>query len=137
MNRIEERDWMVNVVGLDGFVETPETLSYALTIDFAEQVWDELGRRDMTLKDLAKLMDVTPQTVSRMLSGETSLTLRSVAKIAIALGAEVTAPTLDFSVPLEERTLGGSVAFSVNDEDGNGCGTDGDSDEGIEEAEEG
>lgn len=74
--------------------ETPETLGYELSSQFGTQVLNELKRRGMTLSDLAAKAGVRPPTVSGWLSPESNMTMRTVAKIAMALGCEVIPPQI-------------------------------------------
>lgn len=60
-----------------------------LTRQFAEQVRFELGRQELTQRDLSLRMVVSEARVSQMLSGNISPKLETVARVADALQCEV------------------------------------------------
>ena len=74
--------------------ETPDTLSYGLSGDFASQVMDELERQGITLAELARRMGIKQPTLCGMLRGTSNMTLKTIARMALALGCTLEAPRL-------------------------------------------
>ena len=74
--------------------ETPDTLCYELSSQFGNQVLKELKKKNMTISDLARAIGVKPPTVTEWLSPDANLTMKTVAKIALALDCDVLAPQL-------------------------------------------
>jgi len=80
----------------------PETKIFVKkNLDISEQVQDILKRKNLTQKDLAKLLGKTEPEVSRMLSGLHNLTLKTLAKLEAALGEDV------ITTPLKEKNKWG------------------------------
>ena len=73
----------------------PDTLSYGLSGDFASQVMDELERQGITLAELARRMGIKQPTLCGMLRGTSNMTLKTMARMALALGCTLEAPRLD------------------------------------------
>ena len=57
-------------------------------------VIDYMQKNGMTRAELAKKMDVSPQYLSRIMSGTENLSLKSVAKIDVALGISCLVPAI-------------------------------------------
>lgn len=74
--------------------ETPDTLAYGLSGDFSSQIMDELERQGITLAELAKRMDIKQPTLCGMLRGASNMTLKTMARMALALGCTLEAPKL-------------------------------------------
>lgn len=89
--------------------ETPETMGFRLSAEFSTQVMAEVKRRGMMLKDLADAMGVSPGTLSGMLGAKSNMTMKTVAKLAMALGCEATAPVLTIEV---EAPKGSVIEYS-------------------------
>ncbi|WP_039993579.1 helix-turn-helix domain-containing protein [Slackia sp. CM382] len=75
------------------FELTPDVLAYELSMDFSNQIIEQCAKVDMSLSELASLMEIRVSTLSEKLNGQ-NLTLRSIASMAIALGCDVKAPEL-------------------------------------------
>jgi ribosome-binding protein aMBF1 (putative translation factor) len=61
-------------------------------------------KKGMSQKKLAKLMDVSPQQISKILKGSENLTLETIAKFSAALGVElISFPDFKYSVPATAR----------------------------------
>ncbi len=58
-------------------------------LDICEQVYALLRERGWTQKELAKAMGKSESEISKWLSGTHNLTLRSIAKLEAALGADI------------------------------------------------
>jgi len=68
----------------------PETKIFVSKyLDIVERIHHILVAKGMTQKELAAAMDKRESEVSRWLSGEHNLTLKSIAKLEAALGAEI------------------------------------------------
>lgn len=74
--------------------ETPDTLAFGLSGEFAGQIMDELDRQGLTLSELAKRMGIRQPTLCGMLRGASNMTLKTMARMALALGCSVEAPKL-------------------------------------------
>lgn len=66
-----------------------ELAAQQLLIQAGDQLNEILNLRGMKRQDLAEKLGVTPGRVSQALRGDENLTLRSLAKLAHALGAEI------------------------------------------------
>ena len=108
---MDQRDNFERLMGVE-VEETPETMGFRLSAEFSTQVMAEVKRRGMMLKDLADSMGVSPGTLSGMLGAKSNMTMKTVARLAMALGCEVAAPVLTLEV---EAPRGGVVEYrSVN-----------------------
>lgn len=74
--------------------ETPDTLAYGLSGDFGSQIMDELERQGITLAELARRMGIKQPTLCGMLRGSSNMTLKTMARMALALGCTLKAPRL-------------------------------------------
>ena len=57
-------------------------------IEFTESVLEQLELQNMSKADLAKEMNVSPAYITRLLGGSSNLTLRTMVRVARALGCE-------------------------------------------------
>lgn len=93
-------------VGKDvGNRSSAERIAFKLALDFEASVFSELEKRHMTRKDLARRMEISAPAVTKMLSKGSNLTLKSMAKIAAALGCDVTAAKLSDPRLADQATL--------------------------------
>lgn len=60
-----------------------------LIADTAEMIWQLLVQRNMKQADLARLLNKTPAFVSQLLNGKANMTVRTLAEVVYALGANV------------------------------------------------
>lgn len=95
--------------------ETAETMGFRLSTEYATQVMLEVKRRGMKLKDLASLMGVSQATLSRMLSSTSNMTMKTVARLAVALGCDAEAPRL---LPTTDDAASNVVRFVAGSERG-------------------
>lgn len=69
---------------------TPEDMERTrMSLDIAERLHDILDEKGMTQKDLAKLMGKNESEISRWLTGMHNFTMKSIAKLHVALQAEI------------------------------------------------
>lgn len=61
----------------------------ATILEMTEAVWARLHASGFSKADLAKMLGVTPQYIRSALDGRRNLTIRSLARIADALGCDV------------------------------------------------
>lgn len=71
-----------------------ETLFLEMCDDFCVQVIFEMERQGLTVTELARRMGVAQPTLSRQLSGEQNLTVKTMDRMARALGCSLEAPRL-------------------------------------------
>lgn len=64
------------------------TVLFKLMLDFEIEVYKRLKELGLKQKDLAELLNVSPAAVSKMLSPTGNISLRTMAKVAVALGCE-------------------------------------------------
>ena len=62
------------------------TVLFKLMLDFSIEVYKRLEELGLKQKDLAELLNVSPAAVSKMLSPTGNISLRTMAKVAVALG---------------------------------------------------
>lgn len=102
--------------------QTPETMAYAASLDYATDVAREMKRQGLSLKELAGKMGVKPPTLSEKLNGKSNLTFKSAAQIAKALGCDLEAPklcnkpVLQASASLEYEDIVPSAMYSFTHE---------------------
>lgn len=109
-------------VGNDvGNRSSAERIAFKLALDFEASVFFELEKRHMTRKDLAERMGVSAPAVTKMLSKGSNLTLKSIAKIAAALGCEVTAAKLRDPRLADQTTLTRETTDSLTCADARYC----------------
>lgn len=65
-----------------------DTVQFKLMLDFSIAVFVRLEELGLKQKDLAELLNVSPAAVSKMLSPIGNISLRTMAKVAVALGCE-------------------------------------------------
>lgn len=93
--RIELKDYLDN----DDIVEpSAEVIAAKMALDIQADAYMRMKELGLKQKDLAEAMEITPAAVSKMLSNESNLRFSTVARMAVALGCDVTSPQL---VPLE------------------------------------
>ena len=73
----EYRDW---------FASIPEDKVFGLKMDFAVEVEKAMETEGISKKELASRLGVAPARVTKILSGESNLTIETMQKIADALG---------------------------------------------------
>lgn len=109
-------------VGKDvGNKSSAERIAFKLALDFEASVFSELEKRHMTRKDLARRMEISAPAVTKMLSKGSNLTLKSMAKIAAALGCEVTAAKLSDPCLANQATLTSETTESLMRADARYC----------------
>lgn len=57
--------------------------------DIIDRIYDLMAEKGYLQKDLAKLLDKSESEISKWLKGEHNLTLRTIAKLEVALGEEI------------------------------------------------
>ena len=72
-----------------GLPNTSEAMAEGVIIDLAEQIYQILALENITNIDFAERLGVTPDRVTKLLRGDGTLTLATVAKIAHLLGRSV------------------------------------------------
>jgi len=75
------------------FADAEATLEYwveGAIIDFTEEMLRFMEENKINRSALAKLLDVKPSYVTKILKGDDELTVQTIAKIASVLGGEVT-----------------------------------------------
>lgn len=82
-----------------------------LSVSIANRIYRIMEEKGMTQKDLAKLMGKTETEVCRWLSGMHNLTTATIAKISVALGEDIIAPTR--SGRLSRRRKSDTEVFST------------------------
>ncbi|MEM8525089.1 MAG: helix-turn-helix transcriptional regulator [Bacteroidota bacterium] len=75
------------------------------SLDIIDQVHYLLDERNMTQKDLAKRLEKSESEISKWLSGGHNITLKTIIKLELALGAEILQTPLHFNDE-EEMTQG-------------------------------
>ncbi|MBX9033171.1 helix-turn-helix domain-containing protein [Gordonibacter massiliensis (ex Traore et al. 2017)] len=74
--------------------ETPQTLAYSVAGEFSSAVMDEAARQGLTLAELARRMGIKQPTLCGMLRGESNMTVKTMARMALALDCGLEAPRL-------------------------------------------
>lgn len=69
--------------------QDPEFLTELAILEFTESVCKVMEERDISRSALAESLGVTKANVSKMLRGDTNFTLKSMVRVALALGAEL------------------------------------------------
>ncbi len=64
----------------------PDFVAEAMALSFVESILDFMQKEDVSQAELAERMKVSPAFISRILAAPPNLTLKSMAKIALALG---------------------------------------------------
>jgi transcriptional regulator with XRE-family HTH domain len=73
-----------------------------LIADTAQMISDLLERRNLKQADLARLLNKTPAFVSQLLNGKANMTVRTLAEVVYALGANVRIDAHDESTSMCE-----------------------------------
>ena len=80
-----------------------------LSVSIANRIYECLEQRNMTQKDLARMMGKTETEVSRWLSGTHNFTIATIAKITKVLGEAIIQPTSSvvhsYMLPQQERSI--------------------------------
>lgn len=96
------RKYDLGIMGKDFKLElTPELLAYEMSMAFSNQIIKRCDELNVTLSQLAKMLGISPSTLSEKLNGQ-NMTLKSIASMALALDCDVDAPEL---VPLESSEV--------------------------------
>ena len=66
-----------------------ENVAAKMALDFEANVFTRLKELGLKRKDLAQLLNVSPAAVSKLLTENSNMTLKTMAKIAAALGCEI------------------------------------------------
>ena len=66
-----------------------ENVAAKMALDFEANVFMRLKELGLKRKDLAQLLNVSPAAVSKLLTENSNMTLKTMAKIATALGCEI------------------------------------------------
>lgn len=74
---------------LKSYASDPEFQFDLLTIEVGELIVDRLETLDLSQKQLAERLGVTPARVSQILKGNDNLTLKSLVAVATALGVRL------------------------------------------------
>ena len=69
--------------------ETSETRAYEHALDIEFIVHREMQRQGLTKSDLAKRMDISLPSLSKLLNSQPNLTLKTIARFELALGIEI------------------------------------------------
>ena len=88
------KDDFKRIFGVD-LEETPETLGYHVSSVFMTEVVLMMKRKGMTLADLARAMKIEKSSLCEMLNGKSNLTMKTAAKMALALGCTLVPPFLE------------------------------------------
>lgn len=76
---------------------TPEIQKQVdMLVDIANRIYEILDEKNMSQKDLAKIIGKTEAEVSRWLSGTHNITIATLAKVSVALGEDVIITTKNF-----------------------------------------
>ena len=86
----------------------PDYVAETMALHLAEQATRLLEKRNMSRSELADLMGVSRAYVTKILNAPPNLTLRSIATLALALGAK---PSISLSTPA-------SMKYSVSQQEG-------------------
>jgi transcriptional regulator with XRE-family HTH domain len=73
---------------LDGF-ETPETIAWEHTLDITFAIGAEMERQGLSKAELARRMDVSRSHLSQLLSAESNITIKTLARFEHALGVSL------------------------------------------------
>ena len=89
-----DRDYDIeNILGTP-FEETPKTMAYDMSSQFSAQVSAVLDEKGMSYEDLTDSMGVTKPALCKMLAPRSEMSMKTMAKIAIALGYDLSAPVI-------------------------------------------
>ena len=82
----EQQHWLSEAEEKE-FSEDPDYIAEAIALRLVEQLLELMEQKGIAQADLARLMNVSPAYVSRILSAPPNLTLRSISQLALAIGA--------------------------------------------------
>lgn len=68
---------------------SPDYWKEVTTGDFTDEIVRVMHEREISRADLARALNTSPAYVTKILRGNANLTLRSMAKVALALGMKV------------------------------------------------
>lgn len=68
---------------------SPENLAWDHAMEISASVYKRMKELDLKGKDLADRMGVTPARISRIVSGEQSMTLKTLARLEVALDIDM------------------------------------------------
>lgn len=115
--------------------ESPAYLTEAAVLDFTIALWDAMQSEKVSQAELARRIDSAPAYVSRVLGGADNVTLRTMVRMAHALGLRVRVDLQKLrgaEVPMESVTYArfaptrdsrsvrvvNSIPFAANDKSG-------------------
>lgn len=70
-------------------VSAEQMLASKLKMGFIGDLWNLMKESKLTGKDLANKLDISEARVSKILKGDTNLTIETIAKLACAVGSDV------------------------------------------------
>lgn len=91
-----------------------ENVAAKMALDFEAGVFLRLKELGLKRKDLARLLGVSPAAISKILAEDSNLTLRSMAKIATALGCEISSIHLSGVSEVDYVDLGDEETLTVH-----------------------
>lgn len=86
--------------------ETPKTRAFDHALDIEFLILEEMDKDNVSKKELAARMGISPQNLSKLLNTQPNMTLETIARFELALGFE-----LEISVKKDEQT---GVAFHAS-----------------------
>ena len=81
--RPEEND--MSLLDVMNMMPMPDDLAWDHAMDISASVYRRLKELDMSQRDLAKAMGVSPGRISQIIKGESGMTLKTLAKLEVAL----------------------------------------------------
>lgn len=85
---------------------SPETKKQTeLSVSIANRIYEILEEKNLSQKDLARLLGKTETEVSRWLSGTHNLTMATIAKISTALGVDIIQTTQSHSIKTRNKKI--------------------------------
>lgn len=100
------RDLVAKKVGAE------QLLASKLKVGFVGEIWNLMHQNELTGKELAKRLSISEARVSKILKGDTNLTIDTIAKLACAVNAEVNLSIKPLSVK-SEPILASNVLSSL------------------------
>lgn len=74
---------------LENYVPTADEMAWDHAMDISGSIYTRLKELGMSQKDLADKLEVSPGRVSQIIKGDPGMTLRSLAKLEVALGIDL------------------------------------------------
>ena len=74
----------------EDYVDDAESLAFEFIMEFGDKVLDQIDRRGMSKKELAKRAGMSTSSLSKILSGDSNPTVKTLERIAMAAGLEMT-----------------------------------------------